>query len=51
MQNGVIKYNAFLRKEELNKLKYENPEYLVADERTNIIPIPNNNILYEMPKE
>lgn len=51
MQNGVMKDNGIFKKEDLEKLKYENTDYLVTDRKANIIPISNNNILYEMPKE
>lgn len=51
MQNGVMKYNGIFRKEDLEKLKYENTDYLVTDGKADIIPIPNNDVLYKMPKK
>ena len=40
-----------LEKNNLDKLKQENEDYLVTDGKADIIPIQNNNVLYEMPKE
>lgn len=47
----ILKYNYVLAKKDLEKLKRENQEFLVTDNRADIIPIPQNNIIYEMPKE
>ena len=46
-----MKDNGIFKKKKKKKLKYENIDYLVTDRKANIIPISNNNILYEMPKE
>lgn len=51
MGKVILKYNYILGKKDLEKAKKENTEYLVTDKKADIIPIPQNNTVYEMPKE
>lgn len=48
---AIMKFNYMLRDDVIEKEKKKNKDFFVIDNKADIIPFPQTNIIYKMPKE